>query len=891
MVFALLAIPMIGGECGMHGRNAAERWTVVVVPHTHWDRAWYLTFEQFRIRLVKLTDKVIELLKSDERFKCFVFDGQTVVIEDYLEVRPERRDEIRELVSSGRLLIGPWYVLPDEFLVSAEAIVRNLMLGHKIATSMGGVMKVGYIPDPFGHIAQLPQILCGFGIDSAIFMRGVGDEGEELGSEFLWEGLDGKSNVLAVHQIGGYCNAVHLGYVHSQDGFRVDHEAGLRRTVELVERLRKYARTNALLFNNGCDHVEPQPELPDIVNYINEHWDGGELIIGSFHDYLNLVRQFGGHLRTYRGEFRSGRYQYLLSGVLSSRMPLKQSNWRVQTLLERYTEPLCAISWLVCGQVYPSWHIWYAWRTLMKNHPHDDICGCSIDQVHREDMYRYSLAEQVGEAIAREALSNICSHVNASSSAPSGDARAFIVFNTLPWKRTEVVSVRLPSDAIGTFVSADGKVLAAHRERLGDEAQWLIKLDELPACGYTTIYFLAGRPKGQQMISDISVGANSIENEHYRISSNGNGTLDILVKATGEIYSGVLLFEDAEDAGDEYDYSPIEATQVMTTENERAIVRVRRLGAVAAEMTMRLNWRLPIELRGDRKARSNRTCTLPITTVVRLHSGSPRIDFTTTVDNRAKDHRLRVLFPTGINSDRAIVEGHFCVLERSLKLPSGEGWAQKPLPTNHQCSFVEVNDGKRGFALINQGLPEYEVKQTEVGCVICLTLLRCVGWLSRGDLLTRSGHAGPAIQTPEAQCIGMHTFKYAVMIHGGDWLEALVQRYAHEFNVGALVGEWHPRMEAALPPTMSFLLVEPPAGVVTAIKKCEWRDSLIVRFYNSSNRSQDVTLRPFKKPTVAWLTNLNEERLSEGELKINEDGSVTVPCAPFEIKTVELVFA
>ncbi|MDW8026201.1 MAG: glycoside hydrolase family 38 C-terminal domain-containing protein [Armatimonadota bacterium] len=871
--------------------QADDKLIVVVVPHTHWDRAWYLTFEQFRIRLVRLTDKLIDLLKSNDRFSCFVFDGQTVVIEDYLEIRPEQCGELKKLVSLGRLLIGPWYVLPDEFLVSPEALVRNLMLGHKIAQSMGGVMKVGYIPDPFGHIAQLPQILCGFGIDSAIFTRGVGDEGEELGSEFWWEGLDGKSRVLAVHQIGGYCNAVHLGYVRTQEGLKVDCEAALRRTDELAGRLRKYARTNVLLFNNGCDHVEPQPELPEIIDYINERWDDGRLIIGSFYDYLNMVRQFGERLKTYRGEFRSGRYQYLLSGVFSSRMPIKQANWRVQTLLERYTEPLCAIAWLVCNQPYPSWHIWYAWRTLMKNHPHDDICGCSIDQVHREDMYRYSLSEQVGEAMAQEALSNISSHVDAISSAPSMDAKAFIIFNTLPWRRTEVIGIKLPSDGYGKFVDANGKMLAAHRERIEDGVQWLVKVDEIPACGYTTIYFVPGRSKVQQMIGDISVSPNSIENEHYRISANANGTLDVFVKATGETYSGILLFEDAEDAGDEYDYSPIEATQVLTTDGEKARIRTRQLGAVAAEMTIRLNWSLPCELDRNRKARSKRACVVPIVTVVRLHSGSPRVDFTTTVDNRAKDHRLRVLFPTGIHSERAIVEGHFCVLERSLKLPSGEGWAQKPLPTNHQCSFIEVNDGRRGFAVINQGLPEYEVKQTENGCVICLTLLRCVGWLSRGDLLTRPGHAGPAIQTPEAQCIGTHTFKYAVMIHNGSWLEALVQRCSHEFNVSPLVGEFRPNRGAVLPPSLGFLSVEPPAAVVTALKKCELRDSLILRFYNSSDKAQDVIVRPFRKPTAAWLTNLNEERLNGGELDVNEDGSITVPCAPFEIKTVELSFA
>lgn len=871
------------------GHGSPKQITVIVVPHTHWDRAWYLTFEQFRIRLVRLMNKLIDLLKSNERFKCFVLDGQTVVIEDYLEICPEREAEIKELVSSGRLLIGPWYVLPDEFLVSAEALVRNLMLGHKIASVMGGVMKVGYIPDPFGHIAQLPQILRGFGIDSAIFMRGVGDEGEELGSEFLWEGMDGKSEVLAVHQIGGYCNAVHLGYVRTEDGFRVDYEAGLRRTIELAERLRKYATTPTLLFNNGCDHVEPQPELPDIVDYINQHWNEGELIIGSFYDYLRLVRERCAQLKRYRGEFRGSRYQYLLSGVLSSRMPIKQANENAQTLLERYVEPVCALSWLTCGQPYPSGHIWYAWRTLMKNHPHDDICGCSIDQVHREDMHRYSLVEQVGRTLLSEALSELCSHIDARSAMPQGCERAFIIFNTLPWKRTEVVSVKLPKDAKGAFVDANGKTLASSRLKVGDETEWLVKVDEIPPFGYTAIYFVRGGI-GRRAISDINAGPNFIENEYYRISANRNGTLDILSKADGRVYSGLLLFEDAEDAGDEYDYSPIEETHVITTENEVAKVRVRSIGAVAGEMLIRVNWRLPSQLREDRKARSTRTCLLPITTTVRLYSGSPRIDFTTHVDNTVKDHRLRVVFPTGIDSDHVTVEGHFCILKRQLKMPSGEGWAQKPSPTNHQGKFIELSDGKSAFALINHGLPEYEVRKRDDGCVIYLTLLRCVGWLSRGDLLTRPGHAGPAIQTPEAQCLGTHTFRYAVITHSGSWLDSLVQRYAHEHSVSVLVNEWRARGETKLPHSMSFLSVEPPCGFVTAMKKCEWRNSFIVRFYNSDERPQVITLRPFQKPKEAWLTNLNEERVEDGKLNINEDGSVSVECAPYEIKTVELVF-
>jgi mannosylglycerate hydrolase len=158
---------------------------------------------------------------------------------------------------------------------------------------------------------------------------------------------------------------------------------------------------------------------------------------------------------------------------------------------------------------------------------------------------------------------------------PQGCERAFIIFNTLPWKRTEVVSVKLPKDAKGAFVDANGKTLASSRLKVGDETEWLVKVDEIPPFGYTAIYFVRGGV-GRRAISDINAGPNFIENEYYRISANRNGTLDILSKADGKVYSGLLLFEDAEDAGDEYDYSPIEETHVITTENEVAKVRVHR---------------------------------------------------------------------------------------------------------------------------------------------------------------------------------------------------------------------------------------------------------------------------------------------------------------------------
>ena len=250
---------------------APDRYTMILVPETHWDREWHQTFQEFRYRLVRLTDKLLDILGNIPEYKSFTFDGQTIVLEDYLEIRPEKRGDIEEHVQSGRLLVGPWYVLPDEWLVSGEALVRNLMIGHKIAGEFGAIMKAGYIPDPFGHISQLPQILQGFGIDSCFFMRGIGNEWDDMTTEFLWEAPDG-TRVLAVHLMNGYCNATSLGrkslWASEDEG--VDMEAALAKVMGEKESLGRRASTKYLLLNNGCDHVEPQPELPEIIAYCNE---------------------------------------------------------------------------------------------------------------------------------------------------------------------------------------------------------------------------------------------------------------------------------------------------------------------------------------------------------------------------------------------------------------------------------------------------------------------------------------------------------------------------------------------------------------------------------------------------------------------------------------------
>ena len=171
------------------GQSTKRR--VHIVPHTHWDREWYSPYQTFRLRLVDLLDQLLPQLEGDPSYAHFLLDGQMAVVDDYLAVRPEAEPRLRALAATGRMAMGPWYALPDEFLVSGETLVRNLQRGLRVASRFGGAMDVGYLPDMFGHVAQMPQLLRLFGYEHAVVWRGVPSAIDRSG--FWWTAPDGST--------------------------------------------------------------------------------------------------------------------------------------------------------------------------------------------------------------------------------------------------------------------------------------------------------------------------------------------------------------------------------------------------------------------------------------------------------------------------------------------------------------------------------------------------------------------------------------------------------------------------------------------------------------------------------------------------------------------------
>jgi alpha-mannosidase len=380
----------------------------LVVPHTHWDREWYLPFEVFRLRLGAVVDQILDVLEGDPTFRSFTLDGQAILLEDYTEVRPENEGRLRALLASGRLEAGPWYVLPDEILVGGESLVRNLLLGRRVCRRFGTEPSAaGYEPDSFGHPAQLPQILAGFGLRTFLFSRGMGDQIDDVGVVFRW-GAAG-SEVVACQFLPHYDNFARLTTA-------TDAAERVERIVERFGELLESARCHTVVLANGSDHLPVQPQLPELCAEL-----GSSFRIGRFSDFAPTEEGLPG----YEGELVGSRLQNILRGVNSSRVYLKQANERAERRLLA-AETVAALRTLRAGDAFPHADVRLAWRDLLRNHPHDSICGCSCDEVHRDMLVRYEQLDRTLGMIEQEAL---------------GVGGALV--NPLPYRRIRLVGDRL----------------------------------------------------------------------------------------------------------------------------------------------------------------------------------------------------------------------------------------------------------------------------------------------------------------------------------------------------------------------------------------------------------------------------------------------------------------
>lgn len=731
-----------------------------------------MPFEAHRYYLIHLIDDCLELFETDLEFKHFHLDGQTIPIEDYLEIKPQNLEKIKRYVQEGKLSAGPWYVLQDEFLTSSESNIRNLLVGMHFAKRLGHVMPVGYFPDSFGNVGQMPQILKQAGMQAIAFGRGVkatGDlktadkNGLTAYSELIWQSPDGSSLPAAF-----FANWYNNGQEIAEDGNKAYWD-------NVLQNAEKYASCDELLILNGCDHQPVQKNLAKAIRAAKENYPDYEFSHVGFEEYTErMIKSMPKEVSTVRGELTS-RFSdgwVTLINTASSLIDLKVMNRECEILLESVAEPLSAMA-AALGKNDTAELIQFAWKKLMQNHPHDSICCCSCDEVHEEMRARFNKSRQAAERTVYENLLYLAKHMK--SDGLSDCIASFAVVNTYGKEKSGLVSTKIdvrrmygiPELRTSGFeidkslyqgeyelVDTDGNAvsctfgkpytrfdydLPADRFRepyFAETVPVSFEAESVPAFGYK-VFGIRRKAKKSDKKNSLIHAPNSMENAFLKVEIQGNGTLILTDKRTGTTYKNLLILEDAGDIGSEYTFVPAKDDKPILSGMKPAEIELVRDKEFAAEYKITVAMRIPKEadesakderrlyvpLQKRKAARGKEFVEMPVTFNVTLTKNAKRVDVSCAFFNNAKDHRLRVLFPSGITCKTHKAESVFEAPERNNA--HEKEWTY-PSGCDRTHGFVMLKGDKGGIAVSGKGLYEYEILNNDT---VALTLLRATAEL------------------------------------------------------------------------------------------------------------------------------------------------------------------
>ncbi|MYW63157.1 alpha-mannosidase [Streptomyces sp. SID8379] len=897
---------------------------LIVVPHTHWDREWYLPFQQFRLQLIGLLDEVLQRMEDDPRQR-FTLDGQAVAVDDYLEVRPEQRERLTALVKQGRLAVGPWQILLDEFLCSGENIVRNLELGLARSRALGEAMEVGYLPDMFGHAAQVPQILRQFGIEHACVWRGVPAAVDS--HAFAWQSPDGTAVRTEYLAAGGYGSAAGL----FDDPARV-----AERATAIAAKLRPWRPDGSpMLAMYGSDHTAPAADLADLLQAHNEaQGEGGmRLRLATLAEYFATQPVTTEGLRTVTGELRSHARANILPGVFSVRAPVKQAMARAERAVERYAEPLSALFYEGDAARFLA----MAWHRLIEVSCHDSVTGCGCDETAQQVAARIAEAEQLGLAVRdmtgrglaarvphtghvllnptprpRTALVELDVpgtgpvHVTDSEGRtyPAQELTAsptLLADDTFPYERLPTVLARVHGielygqEITAWTVDAEARELrftVARRSELafdvaevkaalagaGPGGDWRVVIEaeprrtvaalvDTPALGHTAV---RPEPGGAPLPErTVTAGDNTLGNGLLTVSLADDGTF-ALTGEHGTTLSGAARIVDGGDLGDTYNYAPPAQDHVVDTPSTVTVRRIVDGPLLSAyEIVRAYAWPTAGDFGADGRTEDTEPTT--VTTRVELRAGEPFVRLKVAFDNRSDDHRVRLHVPLPRQASTSYGEGQFAVVERGLTAEAGFG--EEALPTFPASAFVAAG----GVAALLDHATEYEL--VDEGRELALTLLRSTGQISRNRHAHRDEPAGPQVPTPEAQCRGLRTVDLALLPYEGEWHEAGVLDAAERFRhpVATLPGT--APSATALPGAVEGLRIDGEGVVLSSVRE---RDGhLEVRVV--AQTPAPTTLRA-RRPAMTAARRVDFTGTTLAELTVT-DGTFEADLRPWEIAT------
>ncbi len=884
-----------------------------IISHTHWDREWYLPLENFRMRLVDLMDHLLDILDSDPGYR-FHLDAQTIVLEDYLEIRPTRRAKLEKYIKEGRALVGPWYVQNDFHLTSGEATVRNLLIGTKIAEDFGSCMQVGYAADQFGLCSQLPQILARYGLDTCIFGRGFG-RGD---SQFYWKAEDG-SKILCEHMFAWYNNA---------QRFSADPNGALALARMRGNDCAARGKTHNYLMMNGVDHLEAQEDLSEIIEKVQPLLNEDEAFFQDIMpEYMQRVKdeiaEKNIELNTFEGEFRDYGAANVLTGTLAARVYLKQYNAYCQALLEKKFEPLYATANALGVCDFPQEYGTYMWKTLIQNHPHDSICGCSVDAVHEHMMDRFERVEENATDLIARGTTALLAHVDRAGL----NDRQYLVMNLNPTPLAydsvmeAVIDIPMDEDT-GCFTLTDAKGHELDFEVAAIKRNVSVRIlspINLPGGKQVNRYTIRYRVKDLSGMSyrvltltptegtlvvtqNRRTAGRGIENEFLKVTVNSNGTVELTDKKAGRTYSQLFWMEDNAERGNAYNYFENDGSEIITSKNAKA--KVKLLEDTALLQKLSISYRMQID-------RAISQGTVDVELILTLRRGEKTLGVDIRLNNQCDWHRLRLCVPTGIATDVNYAGQPYDVITRNKVSIYND---DKTHPNTDFCG-IDAPDGSHGLAVLQLGLYEYEHMTDENDGTLAMTLLRSVlRWSGGWD----EEKISEELYTPDGACRGELNYHLAIYPYAGDHVVAQVASHAQQFmsmpytavqcvDSNKFIGGrpfvqgpgmpdlfYRPleRAEIVLPHEHTlFRIADESVKGAMILSACKGADNMdgssILRLYNSTSKTVDFKLRFAGKVTSVESVTLAEKPIDT----LNAPrGVVTLCAAPKEIITLRVRF-
>jgi len=766
---------------------------VHIVSHTHWDREWYHPLERFRQRLVALIDELLD--DPPRKPESFLLDGQAIVLEDYVDVEWERSNELTSLLQTGRLEAGPWYVLADELIPSGEALVRNLLAGRRSLLHRGGGATsppVLYCPDSFGHPAALPAIAAGFGFPVIILWRGYGGARWPSGDTARWVAPNGDSAILYHLPRDGYEFGSHLPS---------DEAAARSRWSRMRAELSPRSTTGVVLVPHGADHHARQRDDRAALDALVAAAGDERVNTSSLTAFANALRRQAEEtvLPVVRGELRdSYGYTWTLQGTLATRAHEKRLNAQVERLLVRDAEPWSAMAASIGRSARRL--VEKAWTTVLAAHPHDTLCGCSIDEVADAMELRLRSARNQASGIRDDSIMALIAHdqVEARSSKERWTP-IVVIRNPAPRARSGVAIIDVekfvadvdvgpgsaPKDPPSATVSkakpriaglgplqvlAKGLVYSRTESprhypdndlvSMTRVAAWV---EEMPAYGIVS-RAIGGRNAKSACPDAVLVAKSSLKNANLSLSVDDAGSVAL---ETGDRRIA-SLFEiiDETDVGDLYTPAPRPKEYGVQFRGTRVVHR----GPLRGELA--LAYRV--------LSAQPRTVSAEISIHLVLDAAADVVQIEVRGTNSIANRRLRLSLFGGVRGGRIFADAAFGPVERRpIVVSPSEAAVERPPATAPLHRYVSRFADDRGFTIFSDGLAEYEARDDGS---IAVTLVRGVGELSRNDLPERPGHAGWPMPTPRAQCIGPFEARFGVLLHAGRTHETIdrIQRTADD---------------------------------------------------------------------------------------------------------------